>query len=89
MALSKAQKQEIFAEFGTHEGDTGSAQVQIAMLTARINGLIEHLRVHRHDEHTRRGLLKMVGRRRRLLRYVRRTQPESYQELIQKLGLRH
>jgi small subunit ribosomal protein S15 len=89
MALSKAQKQEIFAEFGTHEGDTGSAQVQIAMLTTRINGLIEHLRVHRHDEHTRRGLLKLVGRRRRLLRYVRRTQPESYQELIQKLGLRH
>lgn len=89
MALSKAEKEAIFAEYGTHEGDTGSAQVQIAMLTTRINGLIEHLRVHRHDEHTRRGLLKMVGRRRRLLRYVRRTQPESYQELIQKLGLRH
>lgn len=89
MALTKEEKQEIFDEYGTHENDTGSAQVQIAMLTRRINSLIEHLREHKHDEHTRYGLLKMVGRRRRLLRYLRNTEPEAYIELIQRLGLRH
>ena len=89
MALTKEQKEVIFKEYATHEGDTGSAQVQIAMLTTRIEGLIEHLREHRHDQHTRRGLLKLVGRRRRLLRYLRRTQPEEYQKLIARLGLRH
>lgn len=89
MALTKKEKQEIFDEYGTHEGDTGSSQVQIAMLTARIERLIEHGREHTHDEHTRRGLLKMVGRRRRLLRYLRKKDPEAYLELIQRLGLRH
>ena len=88
MPLTKAEKQEIFAEFAIHEGDTGSSQVQIAMLTKRINQLIEHLKIHDHDEHTRYGLLKLVGRRRRLLAYLRRTQPEEYKQLIQRLGLR-
>ena len=88
MSLSHEEKQEIFKEFGTHEGDTGSTQVQIAMLTTRINSLIEHLREHKHDQHTRRGLLKLVGRRRRMLAYIRRTKPEEYKELIQRLGLR-
>lgn len=89
MALTKKEKQEIFEEYGTHEGDTGSAQVQIAMLTSRIDGLIGHLREHKHDEHTRHGLLKMVGRRRRLLRYLRKKDPEAYLDLIKRLGLRH
>jgi small subunit ribosomal protein S15 len=88
MPLTKAEKAEIFAEFGTHDGDTGSTQVQIAMLTKRINQLIEHGRVHKHDYHSRRGLLKMVGQRRRLLAYLRRTQPEEYTKLLGQLGLR-
>lgn len=88
MALTNEEKAAIIQEYGTHEGDTGSAQVQIAMLSTRIDGLIEHLREHKHDQHTRRGLLKLVGRRRRLLSYLRRTEPESYQKLIQRLGLR-
>jgi small subunit ribosomal protein S15 len=88
MPLDPEVKQEIIKEYGTHEGDTGSSQVQIAILTKRIEDLIEHLKVHKHDEHTRRGLLKLVGRRRRLLAYLRRTQPEEYKELIQRLGLR-
>lgn len=89
MPLSREEKQAIFGEYGLHEGDTGSAPVQIAMLTQRINGLIEHLREHTHDEHTRRGLLKLVGRRRRLLAYLRRTRPALYQDLIRHLSLRH
>nr|MBN1228313.1 30S ribosomal protein S15 [Anaerolineae bacterium] len=88
MALTQAEKQEIFDEFGIHENDTGSTQVQVAMLTKRINHLIEHLRIHKHDQHTRRGLLKLVGHRRRLLAYLRQTQPEEYRQLIQRLGLR-
>lgn len=88
MPLTQAEKQEIFQEYGIHEGDTGSSQVQIAMLTMRINQLVEHLKVHRKDEHSRRGLLKLVGRRRRLLAYMRRTQPDEYKEIIQRLGLR-
>lgn len=88
MALTKVEKQEIFSEFGTHDGDTGSAQVQIAMLTKRINQLIDHHRYHKHDEHSRRGLLKLVGQRRRLLAYLRRTEPQAYQGLIERLGLR-
>jgi len=71
-----------------HEGDTGSAQVQIAMLTTRINELTEHLRVHKKDHHSRRGLLKMVGRRRRLLNYLQRTDLEGYRALVAQLGLR-
>ncbi len=88
MALTKAEKQEIFADYGITEGDTGSSQVQIAMLTVRINQMIEHQKRHIHDEHSRHGLIKMVGRRRRLLRYLRTTKPEEYQKLIQRLGLR-
>lgn len=88
MALTKSEKREIFTQYAVHEKDTGSAQVQIAMLTQRINDLIEHLKVHRHDESSRRGLLKLVGQRRRLLAYLRRTKPDEYKELIQRLGLR-
>jgi small subunit ribosomal protein S15 len=89
MSLTKQEKQVIIDEYATHEGDTGSTQVQVAMLTHRIERLIEHLREHKHDEHTRRGLLKLVGRRRRLLKYLRSTDPEEYLKLIQRLGLRH
>jgi small subunit ribosomal protein S15 len=89
MSMTKQEKQTIIDEYATHEGDTGSTQVQVAMLTHRIERLIEHLREHKHDEHTRRGLLKLVGRRRRLLKYLRRTDPEEYLQLIQRLGLRH
>lgn len=88
MPLTKTQKEDVFKDYATHQGDTGSTQVQVAMLTQRINGLIEHTNTHKHDEHSRRGLLKMVGRRRRLLAYLRRTDPEAYQELIARLGLR-
>jgi small subunit ribosomal protein S15 len=88
MALTQEQKLEIMKEFELHPNDTGSTAVQIAMLTRRIEILIEHLKVHRHDEHTRRGLLKLVGRRRRLLAYLRNNQPEEYKALIQRLGLR-
>jgi small subunit ribosomal protein S15 len=88
MPLDSAQKQEIMGEFATHDGDTGSTQVQVAMLTRRINQLIAHMNVHKHDEHSRRGLLKLVGRRRRLLAYLRRTEPEEYRRLIERLGLR-
>jgi small subunit ribosomal protein S15 len=89
MSMTKQEKQTIIDEYATHEGDTGSTQVQVAMLTHRIERLIEHLREHKHDEHTRRGLLKLVGRRRRLLKYLRSTDPEEYLQLIQRLGLRH
>jgi small subunit ribosomal protein S15 len=88
MSITQDEKQKIFAEFGVHEGDTGSAQVQIAMLTTRIERLIEHLNQHPHDNHTRRGVLKLVGRRRRLLAYLRKNQPDEYKALIQRLGLR-
>jgi small subunit ribosomal protein S15 len=88
MALTKEEKQEIFDQYGTHEGDTGSAQVQIAMHTKRILQLIDHSRLHRQDEHSRRGLLRLVGQRRRLLKYIRATDPEAYHALIERLGLR-
>jgi small subunit ribosomal protein S15 len=88
MPLTKAEKQEAVKEFGDHKDDTGSSEVQIAMLTQRINDLTTHLSVHQHDEHSRRGLLKLVGQRRRLLKYLRRTDPEAYNTLIQRLGLR-
>ena len=78
----------IINEFGLHESDTGSAQVQVALLTDRITHLTEHLKVHKHDEHSRRGLLKMVGRRRRLLKYLNNKDPQLYRDLIAKLGLR-
>jgi small subunit ribosomal protein S15 len=79
---------DIIAEFGTREGDTGSPEVQVALLTERINHLTEHLRDHKHDHHSRRGLLLMVGKRRRLLDYLRRQDVERYRSLIAKLGLR-
>ncbi|HWV58853.1 MAG TPA: 30S ribosomal protein S15 [Longimicrobiales bacterium] len=81
-------KEAIIREYRIHENDRGSAPVQIALLTARINDLTAHFRDHAKDHHSRRGLLKMVGKRRRLLEYVKRTDVEKYRELIEKLGLR-
>jgi small subunit ribosomal protein S15 len=86
--ITKDQKSQIIQEFETHPGDVGSAEVQIALLTQRINDLTEHLRVHKHDFHTRRGLLKLVGRRRRLQAYLARKSPERYRTVIARLGLR-
>jgi small subunit ribosomal protein S15 len=86
--LDTAVKQEIIAGNATSEGDTGSPEVQVALLTRRINDLNEHLKVHKHDHHSRRGLLLLVGRRRRLLNYLRRTDIERYRVLREKLGLR-
>ena len=82
-------KQDIIRKYQLHENDRGSAPVQIAILTARIDDLRTHFDTHKKDHHSRRGLLKMVGRRRRLLDYLRRTDPERYRELIADLGLRH
>ena len=81
-------KDELIREYATLEGDTGSPEVQVALLTARINHLTEHLRTHRKDHHSRRGLLQLVGRRRRLLGYLQRTDIERYRSLIARLGLR-
>lgn len=88
MTLTKEAKQEIFGQHGRSSSDTGSPQVQIALLTKRIDELTEHLRTHRKDHHSRRGLLKLVGRRRRLLDYLQRTDLEGYRQLIKDLGLR-
>lgn len=88
MPLTKAEKETIMQEFGTHPNDTGSPQVQIAMLTTRIKQLTGHLNYHKHDEHSRRGLLKLVGQRRRHLRYLSRTNPEAYRDILQRLELR-
>lgn len=82
-------REEIIKKYQLHEGDRGSAPVQVALLTARINDLRSHFDSHKKDHHSRRGLLKMVGRRRRLLEYLRRTDLERYRELIADLGLRH
>ena len=87
--MTQAEKQAIMAEYATHEGDTGSPEVQIAVLTKRINDLNEHLKVHKKDFHSRRGLLKMVGSRRRLLRYLMNKDFNRYRSLIERLGLRH
>jgi small subunit ribosomal protein S15 len=81
-------KEEVIQEHRTHEGDTGSPEVQVAVLTRRIAHLTEHLREHNHDYHSRRGLLKMVGKRRRLLKYLQKRDVERYRSLIAKLGLR-
>ncbi|MCG0277268.1 MAG: 30S ribosomal protein S15 [Thermanaeromonas sp.] len=89
MALEKEKKQEIIKRFQRHETDTGSPEVQIAILTERINSLTEHLKIHRKDHHSRRGLLKMVGQRRRLLNYLRETDVERYRQVVETLGLRH
>ncbi|MFW6187096.1 MAG: 30S ribosomal protein S15 [Actinomycetota bacterium] len=88
MALDAAVKQQIIQEFATHEGDTGSPEVQIAVLTRRIADLTEHLKQHRHDHHTRRGLMALVGRRRRMLTYLHDTDITRYRTLIERLGLR-
>jgi small subunit ribosomal protein S15 len=88
MALTKEAKQEATKRFGKSENDTGSPEVQIAMLTERINGLTEHLRTHQKDHYSRRGLLKLVGRRRRFLNYLQRKDLEGYRALIKELGLR-
>ena len=88
MALDAAIKQEIIKDFAPHEGDTGSPEVQIAVLTRRIADLTEHLKQHKHDHHTRRGLMALVGRRRRMLTYLRDTDITRYRTLIERLGLR-
>ncbi|WP_153123788.1 30S ribosomal protein S15 [Peribacillus tepidiphilus] len=88
MALTQERKNAIINEFKTHENDTGSPEVQIAILTEEINNLNEHLRIHKKDHHSRRGLLKMVGKRRNLLTYLRNKDVTRYRELINKLGLR-
>jgi small subunit ribosomal protein S15 len=86
--VEKEQKQQILTEYKRQEGDTGSAEVQIALLTTRINELTAHLETHGKDEHSRRGLLKLVGQRRRMLAYLGRTDVERYRSLIARLGLR-
>jgi len=86
--LPKEQKALILGEYRTHERDTGSPEVQVALLTARINQLTDHLRQHKHDHHSRRGLLMMVGQRRRLLDYLSRNDAARYREIVSKLGLR-
>ncbi|WP_299574247.1 30S ribosomal protein S15 [uncultured Williamsia sp.] len=88
MALTTEQKKSILAEYGLHETDTGSPEAQIAMLTKRISDLTEHLKFHKHDHHSRRGLLLLVGRRRRLLKYIAQVDVQRYRSLIERLGLR-
>ena len=88
MALEKEQKEPIIGKYAIHEGDTGSPDVQIALLTERINGLVGHLKINKHDHHSRRGLLMLVGRRRRLLRYLSKKDVARYRTLITSLGLR-
>jgi small subunit ribosomal protein S15 len=87
--LSAEEKADIIADARVHATDTGSPEVQVSILTKRINQLTEHLKVHKHDLHSRRGLMLMVGQRRRLLAYLSRKSPERYRALIAKLGLRH
>ena len=87
--IEKDKKQSIIEEYKTHEADTGSTEVQVAILTARISELTEHMKVHKKDFHSSRGLLIMVGKRRRLLQYLRNKDFGRYQTLIQRLGLRH
>ena len=86
--MTQAEKQAIMAEYAAHEGDTGSPEVQIAVLTKRINDLTEHLKVNKKDHHSRRGLLKMVGHRRNLLNYLQKTDIERYRAIIAKLNIR-
>ena len=88
MGLTKEAKQDLITKHGKSDQDTGSTEVQVAMLTRRINQLTEHLRTHKQDHHSRRGLLKLVGRRRRFLNYLQRTNLEGYRALIKELGLR-
>ena len=88
MVLAKERKQEITKEFQLHEKDTGSSDVQIAIATERINEITEHMKKHKKDHHSRRGLLRLVGRRRRLLDYLNEKDPERYQAILKKLNLR-
>ena len=88
MPLTKDKKQELIGKYGREAGDTGSAEVQVALLTERINHLTEHLRAHSKDHHSRRGLLMMVGKRRRLLRYLESADVERYRKVVADLGLR-
>ena len=88
LALTAEQKKEILGTYGLHETDTGSPEAQVALLTKRITDLTEHLKQHKHDHHSRRGLLLLVGRRRRLLKYVADVDVERYRSLIERLGLR-
>ena len=88
MPLTVAEKTEVLEEFATHPGDTGSPEVQIALFDKRIKQLQDHLAAHKHDESSRRGLLMLVGKRRRLLAYLRRNHPDRYRAIIERLGLR-
>jgi small subunit ribosomal protein S15 len=88
MTMTAEEKQDIVQRFGKDANDTGATQVQVAMLTHRINHLTEHLRTHKHDHHSRRGLLMLVGRRRRFLNYLQKNDLEGYRSLIRELGLR-
>jgi small subunit ribosomal protein S15 len=88
VALSTEQKKEIIQNYNVHSSDTGSPEVQIALLTTRINQLVEHLKAHKHDEHSRRGLLRLVGQRRRHLAYLSHKDTTRYKEIVERLGLR-
>jgi small subunit ribosomal protein S15 len=88
MALTKTEKNAIIEEYHIHDGDTGSPEVQIALLTNRIDQLVEHLKAHKHDEHSRLGLIKLVGQRRRHLSYLNETGPDRYRDIVARLGLR-
>lgn len=88
MALTQERKNQLIQEYRTHDNDTGSAEVQIALLTVNINSLNDHLRIHKKDHHSRRGLLKMVGQRRNLLNYLKETDVTRYRTLVDRLGLR-
>lgn len=88
MSLDLAIKKQIMSEYATAEGDTGSPEVQVALLTKRINDLTEHLKAHKHDHHSRRGMYQLVGKRRRLLKYLAATDITRYRSLIERLGLR-
>ncbi|MEO8607776.1 MAG: 30S ribosomal protein S15 [Chloroflexota bacterium] len=88
MPIEKIEKSVIMQDYARHDKDTGSPEVQVALLTTRITQLTDHLRTHSHDEHSRRGLLKLVGQRRRHLKYLSQTKPDVYRELIGRLGLR-
>jgi small subunit ribosomal protein S15 len=88
MSIDPEVKQSVIKDYARHDADTGSPEVQIALLSERIRQLTEHLKVHKHDQHSRRGLLKLVGQRRRHLRYISRKDPETYRNLLERLGLR-
>ena len=88
MALTKSEKDAIVQEYHIHDKDTGSPEVQIALLTRRIDQLVEHLKAHKHDEHSRLGLIKLVGRRKRHLNYLSRKDPARYRDVVARLGLR-